>query len=608
MAGTENVEKGIRRGDAEVALQALLRLAAPERAPFVEQVGALFRRAVQADHRAKNWSKLMAWASRAEKVPGLEGSPGSFELFATHWALTWGAVKTKDFERARRWCQPLLPVLRAQAPAFAAALEAVASGSATPEVMAPFLAAPSADDPRLGYEPKRPRREWVAPTAEEDVERTLLSMVGCEPWSLFATKVTQWAPLANEVSRTRMLELAAHLATRETLRRLTSGHGQPAEPAGLLRFAVDTLKAPASLADEALLVFRLLAGRMPREVRTAAPAREVSPAALAASAYAAHRPLVVAAVTQRTYTPEASVPILKLIDHLLGQQLDLALLGKAMLLLSNAGPEEAHAHRPSDVLVRGLLATITADAEALGRWFDGLPLEHRENVSGWMSFVLPLDVVQAFIPAAWPWVAPEARRALVRAVENVLLRVRDFELNPDLDDLDDWLDDEDPLKGPLSPRARPFWNAVRDLVLAEDLAFLPFALREARGERPQELVTRALGEKPSIERLLQAWDLLRVDKHPKALLKHLEAQLFERYGRDLHGLIHGVMEAHRLALPIALRRKLAEALWAQRDGVCDCSDFERALSLAQRWLAPSKPRAKKKVKGRSRSEDDPIPF
>lgn len=607
MAGTDNVEKGIRRGDAEVALQALLRLAPPERAPFIEQVGALFRVAVQADHRARNWSKLMSWASRAERIPGLEGLPGSPEFFATHWALTWGAVKTKEWDRARRWWQPLSPVLRQQAPAFAAALEAVVSGGATPEVVAPFLTAPSPDDPRLGKEPKRRHLEWKAPTSAEDVERTLLSMVGREPWGVFAANVTQWAPLANEASRGRMLELAGHLATRETVKRLASSQAHPGEPAVLLRFAVESLGAPASLADEALLVFRMLAARMPREVRAVAAAREFTQGALAASAYEALRPLVGAVLTRLTFTPEAAGPVLKLIDHLLGQQPDVALLGKALLLLSNFGPEGADAHRPSPVLVRAFSTTITTDAAALGRWFDGLTPQQRKGLAGWMSFVLPVELVQAFVPAAWPWVAPAARKELVWVVENVLLRLRDLHLTSDLDDLDDWLDDDDPLEGPLPPQARPFWNAVRDLVLPEDLVFLPFALREARGERPLELVTRALGEKPTIEKLIGAWDLLRRDKHPAALTKHVEAQIFQRHGRDLHALIHGVMEAQRLALPVALKRKLAEALWALRDGACDCPDFERALVLAERWLKP-KARAKKKSKGPPPPDDDPIPF
>jgi len=102
MSVTENVEKGIRRGDAELALQALLRLAPADRTPFLERVGVLFRSAVQADHLAKSWSRLTFWASRAEKVPGLEGAASSPERFATHWALTWGAIKTGEWETANK--------------------------------------------------------------------------------------------------------------------------------------------------------------------------------------------------------------------------------------------------------------------------------------------------------------------------------------------------------------------------------------------------------------------------------------------------------------------------------------------------------------------------
>ena len=74
MAGTENLEKGLRRADAEVTVQALLRLPEDERSPFLEPAGVLFRAAVQTAHEAKDWSKLTFWGSRAEKIPGLMGS------------------------------------------------------------------------------------------------------------------------------------------------------------------------------------------------------------------------------------------------------------------------------------------------------------------------------------------------------------------------------------------------------------------------------------------------------------------------------------------------------------------------------------------------------
>lgn len=604
MAGTDNVEKGIRRGDAEVALQALLRLPAEQRAPFVEPIGALFRAAVSADHRAKNWSKLTSWASRAEKLPGLEGPAGSPEANATRWALTWGAIKTKEWERAARWCHPLAPLLAARSPRLAAAMDAVVSGNATPEAVAPFLEPGTASDPRLGHEPKRARLEWAAPSSAEEVEGTLLAMVGREPWAVFAAQVAQWAPKMAPATRGPMLVLAGQLAVREALRRAGAGDS-PAEPAELLLLAVEVLAAPPALADEALQIFRVLANRVPQEVSTTGQARELAVGARTAGAYEPLRAMVVGVVAARKYRPEVASAILRLIEHLVGQRLEVSLVGKALLLLSNADPAaRREEHRPSPPLLRALTAAITSDAQALGRWLDEVAPPFRDNLAGWMSFLLPIEVLEVFVPAMWR-TAGGSRGELAGMVENVILRLRDEGADPEA-----WLDEmEDPLEGPLPARARPFWNAVRDLVLPEDLAFLPFALREAREERPLDLVARALGDKPTIEKLLRAWAELWDHKH-KALCRHVEGLVFERHGRDLHALIHGVVEAQSLGLPLPLKRKLAAALRSHAGGACDCPDRARALELADRWLRPPQARAKKSgKKGRQPPVDDePIPF
>jgi hypothetical protein len=603
MAGTDNVEKGIRRGDAEVSLQALLRLPAGERAPFVEPVGALFRAAVSAELRAKNWSKLISWASRAEKLPGLEGQPGSPEGLATHWALTWGAIKTKEWERAARWYRPLGPLLAERSPGFAAAMEALVSGSATAEVVAPFLGVAPADDARLGHQPKRARLEWTAPGSAGEVEGTLLAMVGREPWAVFAAHVTQWAPKVDAATRAPMLVLAGQLAVREALKRAGADRA-PAEPAELLLLAVEALAAPPALADEALLMFRVLAARVPAEVSTAGQARELALGARIAGAYEALRPVVIPVVATKKYRPEVTSAILRLIEHLVGQRLNVPLVGKALLLLSNADPAaRKQEHRASPPLLRALTAAIASDPEALGRWLDEVTPPFRDNLAGWMSFLLPVEVLEVFIPTLWR-TAAASRGELTGMVENVILRLREEGADPD-----DWLDeDADPLEGPLPARARPFWNAVRDLVLPEDLAFLPFALREAREERPLDLLSRALGARPPIEKLLRAWSELWDHKH-KSLCRHVEGLVFELHGRDLHSLIHGVMAAQRSGLPLPLKRKLAAALRLQAGGDCDCPDRPRALQLADQWLEPPGARAKKPGKrGSPPADDDPIPF
>ena len=575
MGSTENLEKGLRRGDAEVALQGLLRVPDSERGPFVEPVGALLRAAVQKAHQAKDWSKLMSWASRAEKLAALAGAPGTAEHQATCWAFTWAAIKTKEWERALRWFEPLGPLLAARSPSFAAAMASLAAGKAVPEQLAPFCKAAEAADARLGHDLKRTRAEWAVPASPSAAEQSLLAMVSREPWSVFAANVAQWATKVDETTRRLLWELAGALACREALRRARTG-APLGEPVELLRLAVEGSGASEVLAGEAVLMLRLVGTHTADEVGELARARVLAAAAKSVSAYPAHRLMAVAAVTQRTYSPEAASPIIKVLEHLAAQQLDVEVVGKAMLLLANFGPARGTEARPSPELVRGLSAVIDADAEGLGRWLEVVEASRRENLTGWMGFVLPVEVIQKLICAVWPAV-PAARQTLLQMIDDVLLRL--------YANIDPFSVDQDPLDLPLARAARPFWKAVRGLVMSQDPEYFGFGLREAVDDADRrEVIGQALAGKPDIELLLSAWKALRDNDRPVDLIEQVEEAVFRRYGEDQHALIHGVLEAQSLGLPIVLKRRLAEALRSQAHTPCHCERREDALVLMTRWL------------------------
>lgn len=581
MGFAHDVEKALRKGNAQAAVHALGRLPALEREPFLDPVGRLFRAAVQADHRASNWSQLASWASRAEKLPGLAGAHDSADFWATSWALTWGAIKTKDWVRAQRWYEPLHAFLTTRSADFATAMAALVTGQAQPAQVARFLEAGPAEDPRLGHDSKRVRVAWAVPSSLDDIEPTLLAMVAHESWGVFASTVTSWEPQVEPEGRRRMLELAGKLATRETLKRARAGRADFGAPAELLHFAVERLGPGAPLANEALVVFRLLAA-LPLKTDSA-HGRALGQAALAASAFASTLPSVLAFFSSADVTVTPS--LVKAMEPLLGKRPNAMLVGKSMLALSRADPKTS-AHRPSQALIDALSAILASDPVGLARWVEDLDEPSRENWCGWSAYCLPIATAQALLLATWPHASKRARVDLVDLVLEVLARFH-FESSG--------FSDEDPLDLPLPARARPFWNAVRDLVLPEDFTLLPFALREARDEDPLKLVRLALGARPAMPRILEAWDVL-ADAGLGRLCPALETELFSLHGHDLHALIHGLLDATSLRLPIALRRKLARALHDQRHQATNCSDRHRAFELAAKLLAPPKPRAKRKNK------------
>ncbi len=577
MVGAQNVK------EAEVTVHAFMQLPVEERALQIDRVGEVFRAAVQADYRAKNWSKLTSWAHQAENVTGLDGSVGSFEFCETHWALTWGSVITKEFERARLWYEPLHALLMQRSPDFAEAMLAMVNGKPSLELVAPFLKAKPVLDPRLGYEPSRKKVSWVMPSTEGEVEPTLLALVAQEPWGVVASTVTQWSLKSSEAVSKAMWLLAAQLAVREVVKRTGAHHHQASSHVEFFRKAVEALRAPPCLSADALLIFRILAAKMPSEIDSAAHTRELTHAAVAASAYGAHRPLVVAVVTQLKCAVSAGVPLLGLLEHLALQASEMALVGKAMLLLTST----VEAPRVQPFFLRAFSTLLSQQGTLVSEWFEGLSDANRFHLTEWMAAACSFELSQTFLLAVWSQASSRSRRSLIALVENVLLRANHEEVPAERGDV---------LNAPLAAKARAFWAAVRTLVLPDAPEFLEFALVNAQsGDDLNPLVQAGLGLNPDVRHMLDVWDIVRRLKHV-ALTNDVERQLLTRYGRDTSALALAVLTAYERAFPLSFKRKLAEALVAAVEGLQLTPHIRSALVLAQRWLVSRKtaqPRAAK---------------
>src|SRR5688500_7036173 len=124
MNPARDVEKGLKRHNAELAIGALLKLAPEQRSTWFSAVCPLLQEEVVAAQRRKDWACLHAWAVRVDKEPGLLGALSASERAGIRWALLWGCIFNKDVSRACVHFEGLAPALSAVHPAEADALRA----------------------------------------------------------------------------------------------------------------------------------------------------------------------------------------------------------------------------------------------------------------------------------------------------------------------------------------------------------------------------------------------------------------------------------------------------------------------------------------------------
>jgi hypothetical protein len=621
--GADDVHKGLKRNDAELAVTAFLKLPPEARAPHAAAIGALFRASVAEAHRRGDWGRLDFWAARASKDESLVGAPGSDDAARCWWALLWGALRTKDFARADLAWQRLEPVSRPRAPALADEMKAFVESKGTkllggaPPTLAPDV------DPRLGYEATSPKRALPPmPTDPAGTEPAVLALCALHPWGVFADSVSSWSQKAPAALKGGIKACAVKLAVRELLLRAQS-RGALEGPAALIGALLREGEAPAELAQDVLLAFRVVSSHQaPGPFVAEMAARPYCLLAAAAARYPENMEIVSRSLEGRQFSQDAVRSGLRLVEELLRD-------------LPGRGPPGSGL--PFKAL--GLWAITQADSPAavpewLGRAFDRLAQERvaltatlndaspKERIEHLEMIVdlLPVSTAEEVFTAVWDGASEEVRRTLGRMMHILLERVTE----------------ESATRGAMrrlaktDPEDIEAFDSILDALLDrpdEELsapALRLFARHESKlVALDRDFLTIALGATRVLSEARQRIDLYVRGKGPVALIEAASAAAGARWGPLVPGLIDEAIAgcggetralaeafhaAQLLDAPKETLRRIGRALLAAFEEKPSTQEtVKRAVQFARKAgarLTKKKPKRTKKP----RSKQDEIPF
>ncbi len=657
----QDLSTGLARGDAERAVSALLRLPAPERASGLADVAPLFRATVAREFRAGSWSRLVFYAARAEREPRLlaENAAAEDEREA-HWALMWGAARSREWARARLHLSAVAAHLP---PRLAAAIQAylAADGAPEPELFLALRPPPPERpaDPRLGYDPGQRaasrNASARAPVGPEEVEPAVLASRALLGSAEFVVAMERWADGVPPGLAPALLTLAARLIAGEVCARFVAG--APAwEPARAVARFFRRLGAPAELAAEATLALRA-AGAAARE-RSEGLGREealsfaeiVGAAALlpglrgAAVALAAHTPF---AIEARSIALDMLKELCELPD---GSPLLLKALG---VWATRAEPGAC----PPPWIERGFTQLLDRQGE-LARCLREVPLRTQQAAVVTAPASLRVADAERFLDQAWSWADDGAKQALLDGFDELLSRVRatqgrppalppallqglllemaaEMGMEPNEGELREMLDS--PMGRQLARRmmagampetgerlpeeARRLWDRFAERIVPYRISYLETALENSKGKVERDRAAeRYLGDRSGDAlTMLEAIRSAEREECPRASKVMLE-RLVGRLKGDRDGLARALLEAGRLCLRRGIREPLARAFeavdtQARARGESESRDVAPArleASLLDRRRRPSRansrgrPAKKKRAAGRKQRYEQQI--
>lgn len=648
----EDLDKGLKRRDAGLAVESWLGLPPEERAPFFERVAGLLREELErlVRDRGGQQARLLALAAHVAAEPALLA--GRRDLL---WVLFAAAVRARDLGRARRLYAPLKDEIAACAPALHAWLSAFLDGGGqiTPDAVAGLPPLPG-PDPRLGYDAARSRVKLPAPRSAEEVERSVRLLFALEGRPAALREILlgwiQEAPaLASALARA-----AGPLSTREALRRARAGHGP-----GLMLVLLGELSrwAREELAADVFLGFRLASAALHRHAADPEALRAFASLATTVATYPEHRPAVVAQAIELPVpeTWEAGLKVqLDLYGALLSAPgpLDVRLWARALSLYVRAQESEQEVLRePPPYLAASLSRLLeerdgaplfewmTQDVEpqVLSRVLSGigedLPMElgervlekgfaqQGEGVARAMTRLLLYLVKRRDLPCLTREEALSVKGATWGDLARLLDRVEavGFEVP---EDLRDTVEEADPGKrlpqemgalylmmqsivrggGQMLGRQRALLRRFQDQALPYSHEVFSLACEEARSSQEAlRIAERHLSGTPAIEARIHVMQALFEMSHDAAY-KQVKDRMLAQYQDDAPALARALVVVLGSEGPMQLRRELAAALLAADQAYKGERDelYEKMLRLARlyapRSRKPKTPRAKAPAK------------
>ncbi len=216
------VDKGLRRGDAELAASELLRLPRATREPWLGAVATLAASAAEYAHQQKNFAKLHAWAVKITDESRLL-PPNAPQRQQMGWSLLWGAVQHRDWQRVSA-IRLLVPEVCA--PHSAAALSLAqwldAAGQPEPVNFATKLPVPLLQHLASAMPATAPVKNddsaWTRPTDLQGAEDAVLFCAASLPWPRFAAVVVNWCQRPPRPLDLAIAKVVARLAVADALR------------------------------------------------------------------------------------------------------------------------------------------------------------------------------------------------------------------------------------------------------------------------------------------------------------------------------------------------------------------------------------------------------
>ncbi|HKY40641.1 MAG TPA: DUF6109 family natural product biosynthesis protein [Polyangiaceae bacterium] len=232
----ENLERGLRRGSAELVLTAIAELSGAALASkLAEPARALLASDLEAACRKRDIARLSSWVRALGRDSSLLerwGAASDEQI----WVLLWTSVKAQSYRQAEGLWGTLADRVRADAPELAIAIEAIIRSRGSPDpALVPMLG--PVDGDLLGIEPLRPRRsqaELTLPVEPAEAEARLLEARATASWSSFVASARHWLLSASPACAARLCAPLAELALLEWSEASQRGPAREQEVAGLV--------------------------------------------------------------------------------------------------------------------------------------------------------------------------------------------------------------------------------------------------------------------------------------------------------------------------------------------------------------------------------------
>ncbi|WP_224362696.1 DUF6109 family natural product biosynthesis protein [Hyalangium versicolor] len=624
----EDARKYLGRGDLEATLAPLLRLPPELREEFLPRGAALFRDAVQKQHRRGDWGMLATLAARADAEPRLvEQGVGLDEAQATWWPLVWAAGRAREWARSQRLWQSLVPTAREKAPRLSVAMEAwiVGQGVPAPESVAAVLECLPPVDLRLGIEPVRLSPNLRAPRSVEEVEGAVLALCAMEPFTVFSSRVEAWAREASAEVIRAVWQLTGQLAARELWLRATAGKGFAAyaEPASLLARAARGVGDPQVLSVQALQALRVVTGSLPLEgLARAEDAEGWCSLAQAIALQPDMRPWVMRAASEVRFSGAALPQALRLYEALLDFAPDAPIWARALLAWDEHKPE---ARSAPEWLQKGLRELIATQVPSLLAWLKALkPSESNLLVECVASTYAP-ELVESWVEGSWELADEELRRVLSGAISVLLDRSRNKQAVRKMERLvRGALDSKDAARlvieqgieqlaatVELSAEGLRIWRRFGSRMLTYRAEFLEEAVRQAASEAEAwEVAERYLQARAGDPAYIDV--LLAMDGGGQiGLARRVLGRWVERRSEDVQALAKAALSLGSMEAPCEYLHPMLEALLRTLEGQpqsARTAEVLRALALARdHGVRLRKRRAPRKKKEPANPEKEPAP-